>query len=287
MPATITTDQRARQSRDRLPHSPAFLFYPRDWCGSRRVQAMSFAERGMYLELLCEQWESGAVPATPKECAALIGGTMAVWMRAWPKIQSCFNVRRRDGKLVNPKLDGLRREREKFLKAKRDGGIEGARRRWKPDGTPIGEPSTPNGLPMAKNAYSSDLISSGSGSGSQSDLISKKKKKVHTHTRAARASADRHGFDAFWDAYPKKQSKGEAWRVWQKLAPDEGLLAEMIVALDWQRQEPDWLKNRGQYVPEPAKWLRNEKWKDQPPTTPHVNERTLAIAQSGKEFVQS
>jgi hypothetical protein len=37
--------------------SPAFLFYVKDWRSSRRVQGMPFAARGMYLEMLIEQWK--------------------------------------------------------------------------------------------------------------------------------------------------------------------------------------------------------------------------------------
>jgi hypothetical protein len=63
--------------------SPAFLFYVKDWRSSRRVQNMNFAARGMYFEMLVEQWETGAVPATAAACADLLGGTTAEWTRSW------------------------------------------------------------------------------------------------------------------------------------------------------------------------------------------------------------
>ena len=133
--------------------SPAFLFYVDAWRGSRRVQAMSYAVRGMYLELLIEQWESGAIPASPDACAALVGGKKSEWAHAWPQLSNCFTPRRRDGLLVNPKLEEVRRTRQRFLKSQRENGLRGARQRWKKDSEPIAVPSRRDGVGMAKHGH--------------------------------------------------------------------------------------------------------------------------------------
>ena len=97
--------------------SPAFLFYVKDWRSSRKVHGMSFEARGMYVEMLLEQWETGSVPASPAALAALLGGTTAAWTRAWPKLSACFVARKRDGRLVNLKLERVRRERLKYKRS--------------------------------------------------------------------------------------------------------------------------------------------------------------------------
>ena len=94
----------------------------------------------------------------------------------------------------------------------------------------------------------------------------------------------RAGFDSFWHFYPRKTAKGEAWRAWQKLKPDAGLLATMCAALEWQRRQANWLRDGGRFVPFPATWLRASRWLDEPSETPRISERTLALAQAGKEF---
>ena len=38
---------------------PSFQFYPGDYVGSGRVQRMSWAERGVYMHLLCRCWQEG------------------------------------------------------------------------------------------------------------------------------------------------------------------------------------------------------------------------------------
>lgn len=144
--------------------SPAFLFYVKDWRSSRHVQRMPYAVRGMYVEMLCEQWETGAVPSSPATCAALLGGRTAEWARAWKALMACFVPRKRDGLLVNPKLEAVRRERLKYKKSQSQSGLLGARKRWETTSKPIGSPSKPiadpNGTSVAKNGSSPSLASS-------------------------------------------------------------------------------------------------------------------------------
>ena len=136
--------------------SPAFQFYVRDWRSSRRVQVMSFAQRGMYLEMLIEQWDKGAAPSSAGACALALGGSQVEWTRAWAALSACFTPRKRDGLLVNPKLEAVRRGRVKFLKAQSASGLAGAEARWRKHGGAMGSPESV----VAKNASSSASASS-------------------------------------------------------------------------------------------------------------------------------
>jgi len=63
---------------------PSFQFYPGDYVGSGRVQRMSWAERGVYMHILCRCWQEGgwlsldedsmsdALGCDPEEVADLI-----------------------------------------------------------------------------------------------------------------------------------------------------------------------------------------------------------------------
>ncbi len=75
----------------------------------------------------------------------------------------------------------------------------------------------------------------------------------------------RERFADFWAAYPKKVGKDAAWRSWQKKRPAADLLSEMLAALKWQCRLESWLKDGGQYVPNPATWLNGGRWQDEPP----------------------
>ncbi len=82
--------------------------------------------------------------------------------------------------------------------------------------------------------------------------------------KSKRSSKDKL-FAQFWAAYPKRKDKIKAQKAFNKLNPDEALLAEILAALDWQKQSPDWLKNGGQFVPYAATYLNGRRWEDEPP----------------------
>ena len=69
-------------------------------------------------------------------------------------------------------------------------------------------------------------------------------------------------FDVFWNQYPKKAGKDEARKAWDKKQPP---IDEVLKALDWQKQSEQWQKNGGQYIPNPATYLNQGRWKDEPP----------------------
>ncbi len=69
-------------------------------------------------------------------------------------------------------------------------------------------------------------------------------------------------FDRFYDVYPKKVGKPAALKSFKKFKPDECLLQTMIEAIEHQSQSEQWKTNNGQYIPNPATWLNQERWND-------------------------
>ena len=68
-------------------------------------------------------------------------------------------------------------------------------------------------------------------------------------------------FETFWDAYPKKQARKSAVKAWDKIKKlDFNLIMD---ALKKQKQTTDWNKDNGQFIPLPATWINNERWKDE------------------------
>lgn len=72
-------------------------------------------------------------------------------------------------------------------------------------------------------------------------------------------------FERFWAAYPKKKSKGQARRAWDKLKPGSTMVDHMLLAIERAKQSEDWQKDGGQYIPYPATWLNAEGWEDEEP----------------------
>jgi hypothetical protein len=71
------------------------------------------------------------------------------------------------------------------------------------------------------------------------------------------------GFEDFYKAYPKKKSKGQAEKTWNKLSPDNNLLTLILTALEAAKKSEDWLKEDGKYIPHPSTWLNAKGWEDE------------------------
>jgi hypothetical protein len=69
-------------------------------------------------------------------------------------------------------------------------------------------------------------------------------------------------FETFWEAYPKKKSKGDAEKAWSKIKPDEHLLATMLATIERAKTSDDWTRDQGKYIPYPATWLNAKGWED-------------------------
>lgn len=72
-------------------------------------------------------------------------------------------------------------------------------------------------------------------------------------------------FGQFWHAYPKKTGKAEALKAFQKLKPSDALVARMIAAVGEQSSSVQWQREGGQFIPNPATWLRQGRWDDEVP----------------------
>lgn len=70
-------------------------------------------------------------------------------------------------------------------------------------------------------------------------------------------------FEKFWEAYPKKVGKKVAKKVWLKLKPTEDMLNVMLKAINICKFSRQWQSDEGRYIPNPATWLNQERWKDE------------------------
>lgn len=72
-------------------------------------------------------------------------------------------------------------------------------------------------------------------------------------------------FTTFWEAYPKKTGKDDAWKSWQKACPS---IDDVLKAIHWQKKSIQWQKENGQYIPNPSTYINQGRWKDENVTTP-------------------
>ena len=77
-------------------------------------------------------------------------------------------------------------------------------------------------------------------------------------------------FARFWQAYPRKRSKGQAEKVFKKINPSEQLLATILAGIERAKTSEQWLDAGGRFIPYPATWLNARGWEDEiaPPPLP-------------------
>jgi len=69
------------------------------------------------------------------------------------------------------------------------------------------------------------------------------------------------GFEEFWNRYPKRVGKDAAHKSWTK---NKVKVDEVLKALEWQIETPQWQKQDGQFIPNPTTYLNQGRWKDEP-----------------------
>ena len=70
-------------------------------------------------------------------------------------------------------------------------------------------------------------------------------------------------FERFYNAYPKKKSRGKALNWFKKHRPESSLVDTMLESLEKQKLTIDWQKQNGRYIPYPATWLNARGWENE------------------------
>ena len=139
---------------------------------------------------------------------------------------------------INPRADKEIKQYQGFAEA----GKRGAEKRWsKPtDSPPISPPK--QGL-MANTNH----------------------KTINTNYKPLTITplSKSNDFDEFWRAYPKKVGKDSARKAWDKAKPR---IDDVMSALSWQVESPQWFKSNGQYIPNPTTYINQGRWQDEPVT---------------------
>jgi hypothetical protein len=103
-----------------------------------------------------------------------------------------------------------------------------------------------------------------------------KKEKKETYTSV---------FLLFWSAYPRKESKQDAWKAWNQIAPQNGLVETILASVEQHKAK--WTDP--QYIPLPASYLRGKRWEDVLTTTttpPHTTTKTQGNIAAIQSFLE-
>lgn len=108
-----------------------FFFDVAKWRGSRAVGRMSFTERGVYFEMMLEQWEKQSIPddaGAVAESIAVTEAQVADVVAAWATVRRKFVTSKHSpGRIYNIELENTRRRQRAFYKSKQVAGSRGGK----------------------------------------------------------------------------------------------------------------------------------------------------------------
>ena len=102
----------------------------------------------------------------------------------------------------------------------------------------------------------------GSGKGEKEKEIEIEKENEIEIERECSARAE---FERFWDLYPMKIGKEDAWEAWQRKMPDADTACENLRS--WVRSK-QWTKDGSHFIPRAAKFLEQEYYLQTPDGIP-------------------
>lgn len=70
-------------------------------------------------------------------------------------------------------------------------------------------------------------------------------------------------FEQFWAVYPKKVGKRAAQKAFQN-AQNRPRIDDLLKAIERAMKSEQWRKDGGQFIPNPATWLNQGRWDDEP-----------------------
>lgn len=265
---------------------PWFPFFPSDWLSNMTITLMTPAEEGGYIRLLSHAWNNPdcTIPDDDDQLA-LLSRLGELWFKgASIKLRACFMPHpKKPGRLIDGKLYKEFLKVTRYCKERSASGTKGAQSRWKhkqlhdglDDGSAIAQPLAE---PMANDGNTHPHSDSDSDSHSNthtppdpervcvpSSMSQElKAKQIQTHKKPSAWSAEdaQAASDAVMWYYPKKIATGDV-EAWFRTHPVTlNMQRDIVLAIQRQAKTGTWMKDEGRWIPELAKWLKGERWKD-------------------------
>jgi hypothetical protein len=136
-----------------------------------------------------------------------------------------------------------------------------------------------------------DFLPQKDAAGDFDDFDNPKPENSHNESKTTKPKQKREyseGFLRFWESYPKKEDKPDAFRAFNNALGRTGLDVEELIArikhaLIWQKASDKWNESDGKFIPQPATYLNGDRWEDQSTEEAIKVERKARLEQLMKE----
>jgi hypothetical protein len=205
---------------------PAVLFYTSDFLSGTAFFTKS--QKGEYITLLCEQHQLWSIPENHliEMCGSLDSPVVKKF------------IKDKDGTWYNLRMRTETIKRKKYSESRRKNIMNRYHENDKPLKNKRVKPPTYEGTSVLHMENENE----------------NRNDNINEYTAE---------FEKFWNLYPKKKSKGSAFKAWKKIKSPVETLMKISDALQWQKESIDWKKENGQYIPYPGSYLNGNMWEDE------------------------
>ena len=200
-------------------------------------------QHGAYLLLIMDYWRSGKPPDNDQVLAQICKLSPDAWSNAKAMLKQYFVIE--DGFWIHKRIESEITSANENKDKRHERALKGAKARWD------------NATSNASSTQQAMLIECPSPSPSPSPLSTTDNKTTLS------SKQDDRGFETFWEMYPKKVGKKAAQNAWRKIDSPITTLDLIREALLWQKLSEQWLKDNGQFIPNPQTYLNQGRWLDQ------------------------
>lgn len=212
----------------------SFPWYPDDWYGKETWLLMSCEERGIYRELLDHCYQEGSLPNSEAILQRRTSATDEEWQRSSGKPLAQF--REVDGCLRHHKVDEIR---ERLLG-------------WREQKSEAGKRSV-----QARRQRTLNGRSNGNTTNDQTDVERMFKPSTSSTTSTSYSESAKE----FIDRYPRRTGTQLGIQTYLSVI-EAGEEHAVLEGLDRWKASAAWAQDGGKYVPEPARWLTERRWKE-------------------------
>jgi len=208
---------------------PAVLFYTSDFLTGTSL--FNFEQKGQYITLLCQQHQLGGLPEN--HMINVCGSLDSIVVTKF--------VKNGDGLYYNERMKLEAEKRRNYCKSRSN--------------NKSGRPKIKKNDKIICKSYDKSYVNHMEDENEDRDRdINTTKDLINKYTE---------DFENFWEVYPKKIGKGEAFKAWRKIKPSQVLQQKIIESVYNQSKSEQWIKDKGQFVPNPSTWLNQERWDDE------------------------
>lgn len=221
---------------------PSFQFYPSDWLRDTALRSCSIGARGLWIDMICYMHEGnpyghlkvGNKVILAPNLASMVGSTLDV-VEGWldELFQAGVFQYAEDNAIFSKRMI----RDESLRQSRAAGGIKGGNPNLKDNHKVNLQPN----LKDETKVKQKPTPSSSSSSSSTKDIYTQE-------------------FEEFWDFYPQKTGKGEAYKSWKKIKPDARLRGLITIAVGNYKLSK---KVKEGFVKNPATWLNQRCWEDE------------------------